>query len=330
MIDVSCESCGKKYRLDSKLIKSSNAKFTCKSCGHVNLLDKYITKATPDSHTKAAPVSHIKAAPVSQVPPAETRQTMGSDDLKVTWANSLQVKVNAVLISLILVIMSTFMVINYVTEKDKMEAQKQKMEDELKTSSVNVAKRLSVYLVEAFWSLDDEILSESLKSEMMDKNIFAINLVDRSGTKIYLGYSRGDDWQLIENHQSINEQGTVSSTEKIERDGSSIGSVQVYLTSRFVDAQVKLIEERFNQSMYQLLITSILLLSAVALAVYLVLGRMILAPIARLTHAANRISLGDLELEIPIESKDEIGVLAGAFARMKVSMAFAIKQLRKR
>ncbi|MGM0644624.1 MAG: HAMP domain-containing protein [Thermodesulfobacteriota bacterium] len=51
---------------------------------------------------------------------------------------------------------------------------------------------------------------------------------------------------------------------------------------------------------------------------------------ANLTGLANRISVGNLEIEIPKESKDEIGALAEAFERMRVSMVFAIKQLRKK
>lgn len=297
MIDVSCGSCDKVYKLDPTIIKSESAKFTCKKCGAVTPLDQYIPKA-------------------SQQPALETQREVSREILQVTWSNRLQVRVNAVLISLVVVIMSAFTAVNYMTEK-------QKMESDLHNASINVAKRLSVYLVEAFWSLDDEILKESLKSEMIDKDIYAINLVDRSGKKIYLGYHRDHDWQLLDNKQPIKEEGFVAANETIMKEGNKIGSVEVFFSPKFI-------KERFNQSMYQVLITSLLLLTAVALAVSLVLSRMILTPIARLTDAANRISVGNLDLEIPIESKDEIGVLAEAFARMKVSMAFAIKQLRKR
>ncbi|MBF0233401.1 MAG: HAMP domain-containing protein [Desulfamplus sp.] len=297
MIDVSCGSCGKKYRLDPAIIKSENARFTCKDCGSVNNLDQYIPKP-------------------SSLSPPEKQKEPTREMLQVTWLNRLQVKVNSVVVSLIIVIMSTFTVITYMTEE-------QKVESDLKTTSVNVAKRLSVYLVEAFWSLDDEILSESLKSEMIDRDIYAINLVDRSGKKIYLGYRRNAQWQLVPNDSQVTGEQFISANEIIMKDGKQIGSVGVFFTQEFV-------REQFVQSMYQILITSLLLLIAVALAVSVVLNRMILRPIARLTDAANRISVGNLDLEIPIESKDEIGVLAEAFARMKVSMAFAIKQLRKR
>jgi len=324
MINVACGSCGKNYRLDPKIIKSENAKFTCKNCGYLNPLDQYANIQDPLIQTPAAqqPALQKQTTETSNSFVSRTASTISPesysvsrDILHVTWRNRLQIKVNAVLIPLIIVIMVLFTIITYLTEKHKMEVA-------LQNASKVAAKRLSVYLVEAFWSLDDEILRESLKAEMMDNNIYAINLIDRSGKVVYLGYKRDQDWKLAENN-SVIEGIYTKAVESIIKDSNNIGSVEVYFSSEFI-------QEQFNQSTYQLLITALLLIIAVSLAAYVVLNRMILAPIARLTDIANKISIGNLDLEIPIESKDEIGVLADAFARMKVSMAFAIKQLRKR
>lgn len=329
MINISCGSCGKNYKLDPKIIRSGNAKFTCKHCGYINPLDSYIDKQdtgksetvpqkTESNTFKTNPqlASSHQAQTAESNPKTQTGQYQVSRDiLQVRWINRLQVKVNAVLIPLIIAIMSAFTIITYIAEK-------QKMESELQNSSKVAAKRLSVYLVEAFWSLDDEILQESLKSEMMDNNIYSINLIDRSGKVIYLGYKRDQDWNLIENNASI-EGKYLKADEGIIKDSNKIGSVEVYFSAKFF-------LEQFRQSMYKLIMTALLLVIAVSLAASAVLNQMILAPIRRLTDVANKISIGNLELEIPIESKDEIGVLADAFARMKVSMAFAIKQLRKR
>lgn len=332
MISISCGSCGKNYKLDPKMIKSGNAKFTCKNCGYsnpigpnLNIQDqgKGLSKTEainqkPEIQTSNpnAATSQSSSLKTTSEPASKTQTTQFNRDiLQVTWTNRLQVKVNAVLIPLIIVIMSIFATITYITEK-------QKMESELQKSSKVVAKRLSVYLVEAFWSLDDEILQESLKSEMMDNNIYSINLIDRSGKVVYLGYKRDKDWNLTSNNSSV-EGGYIKADEGIIKDSNKIGSVEVYFSSAFF-------LEQFNKSMYKLIITALLLIVAVSLTASVVLNQMILAPIRRLTDIANKISIGNLELEIPIESKDEIGVLADAFARMKVSMSFAIKQLRKR
>lgn len=49
-----------------------------------------------------------------------------------------------------------------------------------------------------------------------------------------------------------------------------------------------------------------------------------------LTEAADRISVGDLDTEIHIKSKDEIGELANAIGRMQDSLKFSIRRLQRK
>ncbi|MFW6080362.1 MAG: HAMP domain-containing protein [Desulfosalsimonas sp.] len=49
-----------------------------------------------------------------------------------------------------------------------------------------------------------------------------------------------------------------------------------------------------------------------------------------LTEAADRISVGDLEAEIEVRTRDEIGSLAEAISRMQDSLRFSIERLRRR
>jgi HAMP domain-containing protein len=53
-------------------------------------------------------------------------------------------------------------------------------------------------------------------------------------------------------------------------------------------------------------------------------------PIVALTQAADRISLGELETPITSDQNNELGDLAGAVERMRVSLKTAIERLRKR
>ncbi len=58
-------------------------------------------------------------------------------------------------------------------------------------------------------------------------------------------------------------------------------------------------------------------------------ARSISRPILEMTDAATRMSLGDLDVQINIDSKDEIGMLASSIARMQTSLAYAMKRLKK-
>ena len=49
-----------------------------------------------------------------------------------------------------------------------------------------------------------------------------------------------------------------------------------------------------------------------------------------LTDVAERMSLGDLNMQINIPSKDEIGLLAQAIKRMQTSLRLAMERLRRK
>ncbi len=78
---------------------------------------------------------------------------------------------------------------------------------------------------------------------------------------------------------------------------------------------------------------SALVLLAVTLAVVLIIvmvaGQILVKPIKELTQAADRISLGDMDVEIKTQSKDEIGDLAQAVTRLQDSIRISISRLQR-
>ena len=59
-------------------------------------------------------------------------------------------------------------------------------------------------------------------------------------------------------------------------------------------------------------------------------ARAIVTPIRKLTDAAERMSLGELNVKIDVKSKDEIGLLAQAIGRMQTSLRLAMNRLRRK
>lgn len=59
-------------------------------------------------------------------------------------------------------------------------------------------------------------------------------------------------------------------------------------------------------------------------------ARALATPIMKLTDAAERMSLGDLNTKIDVHSRDEIGLLAQALGRMQTSLRMAMERLRKK
>jgi methyl-accepting chemotaxis protein len=78
---------------------------------------------------------------------------------------------------------------------------------------------------------------------------------------------------------------------------------------------------------------ALILLAATIVVVSLIAwfsARAIVTPIMRLTEVAERMSLGDLNMQINIPSKDEIGLLAQAIKRMQTSLRLAMERLRRK
>ena len=78
---------------------------------------------------------------------------------------------------------------------------------------------------------------------------------------------------------------------------------------------------------------ALMLLGATTVLVLLIAwfsGRTIVRPIKKLTDAADRISVGELDAQINVRSKDEIGALGEAISRMQESIRLSIERLRRR
>ncbi len=85
------------------------------------------------------------------------------------------------------------------------------------------------------------------------------------------------------------------------------------------------LEEDLNDSTNTVLVTVIIVLVVVAvivLAVALWMSRRITNPIAQLNDAAEKVSMGDMDVAITVKSDDEIGDLAESFGRMVTAVRF--------
>jgi HAMP domain-containing protein len=67
---------------------------------------------------------------------------------------------------------------------------------------------------------------------------------------------------------------------------------------------------------------------AIALVLNLMLYALVIRPVTKLSALADRVSLGEMEApEFKVGSRDEIGVLAASFSRMRRSLEQAMKML---
>lgn len=289
MAQIACDQCGKQYLVRLESIESERASITCTSCGHVTVFNT--SAHQHDNRNKLT-------AKISS---------------KVGLTSSLKMQINVLIACLVILVMGGYAVFMQISTKTTM---KNKLED----SADIVGQRLSKHLQEPFWSLDDPILKEALLSEMLDRQIYAINLIDRDGKSIYMGYKRDKNWQIVENKTSISS-GYTTRRMDIVREKAVIGAVEIYLTDQFLNAE-------FKQSMITIAVAVMVLIVTILLFVSFIFQRMIIHPITTLTSLADQISMGDLDVRIPIASSNEIGQLARSFDRMKNSLQISLQALK--
>jgi HAMP domain-containing protein len=111
-------------------------------------------------------------------------------------------------------------------------------------------------------------------------------------------------------------------TAELPKDLSKVATVQIGL----IDNEAR--ELSNQQSLILLILVSVTLLVAIAAAI--IVARTLSRPILALTAAADRISLGMLDAPVAATSKDELGELAEALERMRLSLKLSIERLRRR
>jgi HAMP domain-containing protein len=101
--------------------------------------------------------------------------------------------------------------------------------------------------------------------------------------------------------------------------GGQVGTAHVGMWGERIDEQIR--------SALLPLLQIIIALVLVGAAVSVLLARGIIRPILSLTRVADRISMGDLDAPIGVDTRDEIGDLARSLGRMRASLKAAMVRL---
>jgi len=95
---------------------------------------------------------------------------------------------------------------------------------------------------------------------------------------------------------------------------------------KLMESRAEILTQKTRLMTYAIL-GGTLLLIGIIVSIY---GHRLTGKIKSLTDVAERISIGDLEIEVEAQSRDEIGELAEAISRMQESIRLSIERLRRR
>ncbi|MDZ7750053.1 MAG: HAMP domain-containing protein [Halofilum sp. (in: g-proteobacteria)] len=235
---------------------------------------------------------------------------------KVAWYRSVQTKVLVTLLVVTTLILAGFAVYNLAQARERLSG-------ELERLAETTVQRLSQHLIGPLWALDREQLAESIEAAMLERRVHAIIIRGEDRESVFMGRRRDGEWDVVQATSEPQGDFILSKTTLLHDNEEMIGVLEVYVSRRFLN-------DRFNELVRTEIRRAAVLDVALILVTLLLLGRVLVRPIRRLTDAAERIAGGQLSTDIDVRSRDEIGMLAGAVNKLQTSLRIAMERIKQR
>ncbi|MEM7291980.1 MAG: HAMP domain-containing protein [Pseudomonadota bacterium] len=237
----------------------------------------------------------------------------------VSVPSSIQTKVTFTTVFVITLILAGFATYDYLNQRaDRYSA----LEKSANVSATRLAATLSIPL----WDLDKALIGETLESEMLDANIVALILRDSDDNTIFAAKQRDAGWQIVDIVANsgvvagVDAQSRFKDQRPVTYGDESIGRIEVYVTAQFID-------EELQASLLATVVTVLVLDLIIFVVLLLLLRSVIIKPIMSLSDSVERMSRGELDIELDFNRRDEIGLVANAIERMQVSLRIAMGRL---
>ena len=294
---VNCKKCSKVYKLNLTNMSSAKAKFTCTSCGYVNLIEIYDHQ---DSNID------VKNDNVDTKDLNDVEERSG-----VLWYKSVKTKLSYILVVSAFLIFGLYSWYYYYSAKNNISV-------ELKQFAENTASRLSLTLMVPVWEVNENQVEKIINTEMMDPRIHSIVIRDDDGSSIFAAYSRSPSWKIVKVSQTGVIDG-IQSSQKIIRQSEFLGQVDVTVTDKFMRAEIM-------KSTKELLFAVLVQICVLIAAMYIAMKKLIIDKVSKLTLATKQISLGNLNTKIEVGYGDEMDILAQSISRMQSSLRIVMEQ----
>ncbi|NOQ95447.1 MAG: HAMP domain-containing protein [Desulfobacterales bacterium] len=376
---VSCEDCGKQYRIQTEKIRGERARFRCKACGFVILVNKPSAVADEPLKPVRPTLTLSKQKPTG--PPEEEPEPAQTEAPKVPPTKLKGIGLKGKLMFFLLVPLMLGLAIGaffslkhmvglsgLITEESS-RIVTQMAERQIAEHARAVALQAGLYLLShpelkrGRFQKDAELKKIAVQKvgstgytalhAVPDKNGIWRNWahanpkivgIDMSTLKKPMGKAFYGFWKVF----SAGKDGKESSGYYTWQDADGrfrdkfmvcapVKGTPYYVASTtYLDEftrPVEKLKERSQKTAKRVRnINAGVMLGTIMLIGLIVFfyGRKVTGDIRRLSEVADRISIGELDAEIDVKSKDEIGELAEAISRMQDSLRLSIERLRHR
>jgi len=219
------------------------------------------------------------------------------------WHQSIQSQLGFSLLAIITVMLAIFGIYQYQeTRSDSLQ--------ELHDISAVIQARLSEYLIFPMWNMNFELIERTLLAEMKEKRVYALVVKEVSNDAILKGKIRNAQWEIQDFDAAPLPANLLVSHCDILNEGEKLGSVEIYLTTQFMN-------DRLRRDIEKNILTIITLDIALLLVLSIALRRLLISPITQILRQAKAIAEGDFLHDLQIRRQNEIGEFAEAFRHMK-------------
>ncbi len=386
---VSCEECGKRYRIDAGKIKGKQARFNCKDCGHV------ITVTKPPEEPSAAPAADMEAtlpfpskpgpeAEGAQEPPQEEaeapkKKEKKSKGRKVSLPTRFGLRSKMILLFFLVPILciaaAGWIYIQQINNLSGLitgrsaNVVNRMAEDLIDMKAKTVAKQVDIYLnarpglpetrfnshpefkdiaVQKVGTTGYTALYERPGSDGVWRTWAHVNEkiigIDMKDLREPLGKSFPGFWKVytgVKENKASRGYYTWKDKDGAFRDKFMVctpvqGTPYVIAATTYLYEFTNPIQELRTKTAEGTQATRNTILAILGATIVLIglivslFGHRLTGRIQSLTDVADRISVGELEASVDVQSKDEIGDLADAVSRMQDSIRLSIERLRRK
>ncbi|WP_456384702.1 HAMP domain-containing protein [Desulfolithobacter sp.] len=357
---VICEECAKKYNIDETRMKGDRARFTCRQCGHLIIVEKPALRETTPPVQKPDSAARGEGVHAEKKNKKDSKQNQGADPRESSPApeavksdnpgpvlanRDLGIPISAYLLLAFFVgVASVSTALAYIS----MQYIPQLVNEQvgLRTAAIAVAFKDSVskpLLIRDQQQLDKEMKQISLlpgvayAAVVNDRGLVVAGFFsdpERFSHEFAAGIRESGFPRTIIEHNRLKE-GRLQQDAVVLVEGQRIHDYALALNETGGEIHVGAYGADIKKSLRNSLFSSsslsfIGLILGSGILIFLLLTRAISKPLQELTEVVNRISLGEVDLVVTSRGPREIRELALAFERMRYSIKAAIERLRSR
>ncbi len=187
--------------------------------------------------------------------------------------------ISLVMIGVSIFIATCFSAFDYVRERNQMWENFNAIIDP-------ITGRLASGLQKPLWFLDENLTEKLIVLEMMDERIFAVVVRESDGQTIFIARSRDKEGKIIPTRSEIEGDGFVMREEPILYEGKTVGKVQIYFTTRYIQAALG--------ALIRTIVLKVVFMSVILVAALLwIVNRYLIRPISAVASG-----LGEIGAEV--------------------------------